>query len=62
MKKIINYIKSWNWTLLVVCICMSTLGAASNKHIDSVLVALVFGFIAGIVFGLPMAIASRDEN
>jgi len=42
---------------------MSTLGAASNKHIESVLVALVFGFIAGIVFGLPMAIASRrDEN
>ena len=62
MKKIINYIKSLNWTLLFVCICMTTLGAASNENFHSISIVLLVGLVSGIIFGLPMAIIGRDDD
>lgn len=62
MKKILTNIKQWNWTLFILIICISEMGALGNKNMETVSSALLFGLVAGIILGLPFAIITKDNN
>ena len=54
--------KRWNWSLLLVIICVSEIGALQNMNFNNLLNALLFGLIAGIIIGLPFAILTREPK
>jgi len=55
-------IKKWNWTLFVVVLCIFEISALTNTSITNTSAALLFGLIAAVLFGLPMAILTKDDN
>jgi len=57
-----KYIKKWNWSLFVVVLCLSEIGALTNKSFKNVDEALIIGLIFAILLGIPMAILTRDDE
>ncbi len=60
--KVWKKLKSLNWTVYFVVICMSLAGAAQNKNVHSLKDALILGTVGGIILGLPFALIGRYEE
>ena len=52
----------WNWSLFFVILCMSFAGGLSNKNCARISDSLILGLIGGILFGLPMAILTKEPK
>ena len=61
LTSIFSNIKKWNWTIFFIAVCVAEIGAISNKNIENIGLALFIGLLCGIVFGLPMAIMSKQD-
>lgn len=57
----INKIKKWNWSIYIFILCICILGSLSNKNYENLFHAFIFGLIFGNVFGLFMAILTRED-
>lgn len=53
-------LKKWNWSLLFIIMCITTIGTLGNKTIESTSTALLIGGITGLLFGLPFAWITKD--
>jgi hypothetical protein len=54
-------IKKWNGALFIVVFCTCLIGGLLNKSFVKIEEGLLFGAICGLIFGIPMAILTRDE-
>lgn len=60
--KLINYLKSWNWTAFLLIVFVSTIGSLGNTTIPDIPTSFLVGFIIGGVFGFPFAFFTRDKK
>lgn len=54
--------KKWNWSGFVVTMLICLMGAMGNKSCKSLGDAFLLGIIGGVVFGLPIAILTKDQE
>lgn len=54
-------LKKWNWTIFLVIMLVSNIGALANKNIDSIYHALIIGNSFGLIIGLAFAYITRED-
>ena len=55
-------IKKWNWSGFIFVMLICLMGAMSNKNCKTIGEAFILGIIGGVLFGLPIAIITKDKN
>jgi hypothetical protein len=59
--KLIESLSKWNWTIFIVVLAVSLMGAMANQNFTSIKEALVFGSSIGGSIGLFMAWFTKPE-
>lgn len=56
-----NKLKKWNWTIFLVAMLVSNIGALANDNVENIYHALIIGNVFGIIVGLAFAYITRED-
>lgn len=58
----IQKLKKWNWNIFWTVFAIACLGATSNDTIHTLADGVILAVGATLIFGLPMAYITRNED
>ncbi len=62
LKKFIESLKRWNWTIFFACLAIGVLGGIQNDSTPDFKTGLIFGLFMGSLIGIILAFVTKEEN